>query len=266
MGKYRAIPQGYMTVGELAKRMNVTVRTLQYYDKEGILSPSMVSDGGRRLYTDKDIVKLHQVLSLKSLGFSLDDIKNRLMPLDTPTEVANVIEEQAVAVQKKISELSESLKALRALRDEVLQIQSVNFKKYADIIANLKMNNNFYWLIKHFDDKTLDYIRGRFDKNSGIAFIRTFDKLQNEAVSLQKNGISADSERGQAFAKAYWDMIIEFTGGDMSLLSDLVQFGQSNDLDPEWKEKQTAAAAFIGPALDVYFSKSNIDPFGEASK
>ena len=108
------------------------------------------------------------------------------MPLDTPAEVANVIEEQAVAVQKKIRELSESLKALRALRDEVLQIQSVNFKKYADIIANLKMNNNFYWLIKHFDDKTLDYIRGRFDKNSGIAFIQTFDKLQNEAVSLQK--------------------------------------------------------------------------------
>ena len=56
--KYRAIPQGYMTVGEVAKKMDVTVRTLQHYDKEGLLSPSAVSDGGRRLYTDKDIVKL----------------------------------------------------------------------------------------------------------------------------------------------------------------------------------------------------------------
>ena len=53
MEKYRAIPQGYMTVGEVAKKMEVTVRTLQHYDKEGLLSPSALSDGGRRLYTDK---------------------------------------------------------------------------------------------------------------------------------------------------------------------------------------------------------------------
>ena len=75
MSKYKAIPEGYMTVGELAKKMDVTVRTLQYYDREGVLSPSAESAGGRRLYTDKDLVRLHQILSLKSLGFSLDDIK-----------------------------------------------------------------------------------------------------------------------------------------------------------------------------------------------
>lgn len=40
MEKYRAIPKGYMTIGEVAKKMNVTVRALQYYDREGLLSPS----------------------------------------------------------------------------------------------------------------------------------------------------------------------------------------------------------------------------------
>ena len=40
MAKHRAIPKGYMTVGEVAKKIGVTVRTLQYYDKEGLLSPS----------------------------------------------------------------------------------------------------------------------------------------------------------------------------------------------------------------------------------
>ena len=60
MDKYRAIPEGYMTVGEVAKKMGVTVRTLQYYDREGLFSPSAISEGGRRLYTDKDIIKLHQ--------------------------------------------------------------------------------------------------------------------------------------------------------------------------------------------------------------
>jgi len=60
MEKHRAIPHGFMTVGEVAKKLNTTVRTLQYYDKEGILAPSAESEGGRRLYTDKDIVKLYQ--------------------------------------------------------------------------------------------------------------------------------------------------------------------------------------------------------------
>jgi len=63
------------TVGETAKKMDVTVRTLQYYDKMNLLKPSEMSEGGRRLYTQKDMVKLHQVLSLKYLGFSLDEIK-----------------------------------------------------------------------------------------------------------------------------------------------------------------------------------------------
>lgn len=88
MEKYRAIPKGYMTIGEVAKKMNVTVRALQYYDREGLLSPSSESEGGRRLYTDKELIKLHQILSLKSLGFSLEEIKNRLPSLDTPAEIA----------------------------------------------------------------------------------------------------------------------------------------------------------------------------------
>ena len=111
MARYRAIPQGFMTVGEMAKKMGVTVRTLQYYDKEGLLSPSAESEGGRRLYTDKDLVALHQIISLKSLGFSLDDIKQRLISLETPTDVANALTEQADDIRQKIEQLKASLSA-----------------------------------------------------------------------------------------------------------------------------------------------------------
>ena len=261
MEKYRAIPQEYMTVGEVAKKMDVTVRTLQYYDREGLLSPSCVSEGGRRLYTDRDIVKLHQILSLKHLGFSLDDIKNRLISLDTPAEIADALEEQAAAVRQKIETLSESLRDLEALRAEVLQMQSVNFKKYADIIVNLQMKNDYYWLIKHFDDQTLDHIRRRFDRDSGTAFMNTFMQRQEEAIQLQNAGVPADSEQGQAFAKAYWDMITEFTGGDMSMLANLVRLGQFEGMDPKWKKKQALANAYIGRALDAYFTTLGVDPF-----
>lgn len=162
MGKRRVEARGWMTVGQAAKKGGVTVRTLQYYDKEGLLSPTAVSEGGRRLYTDKDVVRLHQILSMKSLGFSLDDIKNRLIPLDTPGDVAEVLSKQAASLREKIESLSESLKAIEALREEVLQMHSVDFGKYADIVVNLQMKNEYYWLIKNLDDRALECFRGAF--------------------------------------------------------------------------------------------------------
>lgn len=151
--------------------MNVTVRTLQHYDKEELLLPTAISDGSRSLYTDKDIIKLHQIFSFKHSGFSLDDIRDKLIPLDIPADVAQVLSEQASIIRQKTAVLTESLSEIEALKTEVLEMQSVDFKKYADIIVNLEMKNDFYWLIKHFDSETRDHIRSRFDKESGIVFL-----------------------------------------------------------------------------------------------
>lgn len=263
MEKYRAIPQGYMTVGEVAKKMDVTVRTLQHYDKEGLLSPSAMSDGGRRLYTDKDIIKLHQILSLKHLGFTLDDIRDRLIPLDAPADVAQILSEQATIIREKIEDLTESLSAIEALKAEVLEMQSVDFKKYADIIVNLEMKNDYYWLIKHFDSETLDHIRSRFDKESGMAFLQRFLQLQDEAIQLQEDGVPAESQKGIQFAKAYWDLILEFTDGDTAMLPKLMQMGESDKFNQEWKQKQVKANIFIEPALAAYFLNFGINPFQE---
>ena len=213
MAKYRAIPQGFMTVGEAAKKMGVTVRTLQYYDKEGLLSPSAESEGGRRLYTDKDLITLHQILSLKSLGFSLDDIKERLTSLETPADVANSLTEQADYIRRKIEQLQASLSAIEQLKAEVLQMQTVNFKKYADIIVNLQMKNEFYPLIKHFDDDTLEHIRSQFDKESGLDFMDRFNRLSDEIVQLQKYNEPPESEKFKQVVKEYWGLIMEITHG-----------------------------------------------------
>ena len=197
MAKYRAIPEGFMTVGEVAKKMGITVRTLQYYDKVGLLSPSAESEGGRRLYTDKDLVTLHQIISLKSLGFSLENIKQQLNSLETPIDVANALTEQAEDIRKKIEQLQASLAAIERLKAEVLQMQTVNFKKYADIIVNLQMKNDSYYLIKRFDDDILDHIRNQFDKESGLDFMDRFNRLSDEVVQLQKENVPPESEKCQ---------------------------------------------------------------------
>ncbi len=266
MEKNRAIPQGYMTVGEVAKKMGVTVRTLQYYDDEGLFSPSSESQGGRRLYTDKDVIKLYQILSLKHLGFSLDDIKNHLISLDTPADVAAVLAEQAASMREKIENLSESLKDIETLQAEVLQMHSVDFKKYADIIVNLQMKNEFYWLIKHFDDTTLDNLRSRFDKDSGLAMMDAFTRLLNEAIQLQEDGVLPESKKGQNLAQEFWEMLMEFTGGDMNMLSKLMETENFNGPDDEWKQKQAIANSFIEPALGAYFTSLGYNPLEEGIK
>ena len=79
MERYRAIPSGYMTVGEAAKKMGVTVRTLQYYDREGVLCPSSVSEGGRRLYSDKDIVYVKKVDFDRAFGAIVSAEKHEIV-------------------------------------------------------------------------------------------------------------------------------------------------------------------------------------------
>ena len=66
---------GYYSSGEFARMAHVTLRTIRYYDKQNILKPSYVSDSGARFYTDEDFARLQQILLLKYLGFTLDDIR-----------------------------------------------------------------------------------------------------------------------------------------------------------------------------------------------
>src|SRR5262249_10940174 len=64
--------------GELARRTGLTVRTLHHYDEIGLLRPSLHTEAGHRLYTAGDIARLQQVLSLRQLGFSLEEVRDCL--------------------------------------------------------------------------------------------------------------------------------------------------------------------------------------------
>lgn len=256
MTNNRAIPKGYMSVGELAKKMNTTVRTLQYYDKEGLLCPSAESEGGRRLYNDKDMVKLHQILSMKYLGLSLDDIKSLLISIDTPEEVVGILTEQEKILKLKIDELSKALFAVQALKVETAQMETVDFSKYADIIKLLQLGNENYWVLKYFDDKTMNHIEARFTEETGNAIFIKWHELCEKASELQKLKLTPESEQGQELAEEWWNMILEFTGGDMSLIPELKKFEKNSDnWDDEMKNKWLSVEAFLSEGLEVYFKK-----------
>lgn len=202
------------------------------------------------------MITLHQIISLKSLGFSLDDIKERLISLETPADVANALTEQADDIRQKIEQLQASLSAIEQLKAEVLQMQTVNFKKYADIIVNLQMKNDSYYLIKRFDDDTLDHIRSQFDKESGLNFMDRFNRLSDEIVQLQKENVPPESEKCQQVVKEYWGLIMEFTNGDMRMLPKLMEVGNIDTATNAWEERQKIVNAYLEPPLASLFFKT----------
>lgn len=256
-----------LTIGELAKLMNITVRTLQYYDKEGLLTPSSKSEGGRRLYTKKDVVKLHQILSFKYLGFSLEDIKHKLISLDNPDAVVKVLNSQEQLLKAQIEKLKEALSAVQSLRDEVSLIHEVNFNKYADIIALIRQKNEGYWVVKFFDDNLLTHIKDRFTEQPDLGRI-LFGKWKamcDEAVLLRELHETPESYKGQELAKQWWSLIMDFTGGDMSILPKLMKFNETKQgWNDEMQKKQQIADEFIGKAMEIYFETSGRqNPFRE---
>lgn len=81
-----ASPSSAITVRDAAARLNVTPRTLKYYEELGIVVP-VRSEGGYRLYEQADLDKLARVLRMRSLGFSLTAITTMLLqPMEAPAE------------------------------------------------------------------------------------------------------------------------------------------------------------------------------------
>lgn len=259
-----------LTVGELAKLMNVTVRTLQYYHKEGLLIPSFINEGGRRLYTKKDMVKLHEILSFKYLGFSLEDIKQKLISLDNPSDVVKMLDFQEQSLKAQMEKLKEALTALQSLREEVSLIHEVDFNKYADIITLIRQKNEGYWVVKFFDDTILTHIKDRFKEQPehGNAIFEKWKNMCDEMVLLAEKHVTPESERGQEFTKEWWSLVMDFTGGDMSMLPKLMKFNETKKgWSKELQEKQQIADEFLGKALEIYFKTSgNQNPFIEVSE
>ena len=104
------------TTGELAKRTGVTVRTVQYYDARGILVPSELSEGGRRLYAEDDLKRMRIICFLRDLDLSIDVISQILKEEHPEKVISLLIEQQEQALLEEISDKEEKLGKLRELK------------------------------------------------------------------------------------------------------------------------------------------------------
>ncbi len=67
--------EAYLSSGDLARATGNTVRTIRFYEEQGLLKPAVVSGGGHRRYTPGDLERLRLILDLRELGLSLCDIR-----------------------------------------------------------------------------------------------------------------------------------------------------------------------------------------------
>ena len=121
------------TTGELAKECGVTVRTVQFYDQKGILSPSSLTEGGRRLYSEEDIKKMKIICFLRDTGLSLDTIGQLLKEEDPGSVISVLLQQQEQLLQEEIGERREKLDRLTELKKCVKNDPAFSLETISDV-------------------------------------------------------------------------------------------------------------------------------------
>lgn len=128
------------TTGELAKRCGVTVRTVQHYDNKGVLHPSALSEGGRRLYSDEDLQKMQTICLLRNLGLSLDTIKKIFDEPNGKEVITLILTEQLKTLEAEIDERQAQTKQINAILRGVEETPDFSLENLTDIADRMKQN------------------------------------------------------------------------------------------------------------------------------
>lgn len=130
---------------EFAKKSSVSVRTIQFYDKKGLLSPSNHTQAGYRLYSDEDLVRLQQVLALKYLGFSLAEIKKLLE--GGVSELPSALKTQKQMLLEKRTQVDEIINAIEQLEQQ--KNGTLDYDAVAQLIRVIQADLKPAWVNKY---------------------------------------------------------------------------------------------------------------------
>ena len=127
------------TTGEIAKLTGVSVRTVQFYDRKGILPPSQLSEGGRRLYSQEDLGKLQRICLWKTMGLSLEAIKGILESQNADKVLELLLEQQAKALEEDIQDRQQQLRSIRALEENLKSAEKIPVNSISDMKNKQKL-------------------------------------------------------------------------------------------------------------------------------
>ena len=129
------------TTGEIAKLCGVSVRTVQYYDDRGILIPSTLSEGGRRLYSEEDLKRMRIICFLRETGLPINSI-SALFAEEKPESIISILlEEQEKALREELSERQTKLELLEGIQKELKEIEDFSVESIGDIAHIMKQKS-----------------------------------------------------------------------------------------------------------------------------
>ncbi len=247
----------FYRVAEFAKLAGITVRTLQYYDRIDLLKPSDTTDGGHRLYERQDLLRLQQILTLKWMGFKLDQIKELL---DSPSyDLHTALHMQKSAIDSQIASLQEASHALAtALEVEQLDTGDIDSDTVSKVIRAVVFPADD-WRRDAFTDEAWAGIvtrRMQYTEADFQQFAQDWQTLIEQFEEIQH--LPADSEPVQALAKTMDAYISLFSAGDSETEDGVAKVWQNREQIPkDYQMGNPDLMRFMNQALTIYRQRMN---------
>jgi len=246
-----------MTVGLLAKRAKVSVRTLQYYDKIDLLKPSSISEGGRRLYSANDMTILHQIITLKNLGLSLDEIKKRLIPINTNEDIKRMLLKQAELIKEQILKANKVIESIEMIAEEIDANDAVDWSKYSNVLQLINENNESFWIRNYLDNDVLENIVHVHEHYSEAELPSDWlVKCMKKAKALLDSGSNPESDEAQALAAEMWTIVEKYTYGQPEMVQKLyVFFKEAKQWPEQYAQMQKTTHEFLEAAIEQHIRR-----------
>lgn len=229
-----------LKIGELAKRTGLTVRTLHHYDEMGLLSPSIRSDGGYRLYGRDDVARLYRILALRQLGLPLAEIGACLAR--EGSVLPALIDRQLHALDAQIAEAVALRDRLQRLSEMVRQGEE---PELADWLTTLEMMMVYD---KYFTAEEQAELSQRKHAPEVAASQEAWPSLIAEVRQLMASGVPAADPAARAAAARWSALVLQFTGGSPNLLAKSAQMMN--------QEQSVQSQTGIDPAMMAYIAEA----------
>ena len=243
-----------LTVGELSRISGVSVRTLHHYDRIGLLHPAQITEAGYRLYGEKELDRLQQILFFRELEFPLQDI-GRI--LDSPGYDRNkALDQQIELLEMKKEHLENLLLYARGIRMtgvKHMDFSAFDTRKMDEYAQEAKTQWGKTEAYKEFEEKTKDWTE---DRAGGIA--AEMMSIFAEFGQLMSKNVEPASSEAQALVQKLKDYITDhFYNCTPQILSGLGKMytGDGRFAENIDKAGGTGTADFAGKAIEIYCRK-----------
>lgn len=203
---------------EFAALAGVTVRTLHYYDRLGLLKPSGHTASGYRLYREQDLPRLQQIVTLKFIGCSLAQIKALLDR--TELDLATMLRLQCEGLRAR-RQLDAAIAAVERAERVVTEGNEPPAAALRSAIEAITMQRDMEWVKRYYSDEQLASLATRWSPDVQAAAERDWTALIAAVEAAAHEGVAPGGERGRALAARWSALIGAFTGGDPAIAENL---------------------------------------------